>query len=101
MNDARWRIALALGTLLFVAIGSIAILTAKPNRPGATVTAQAVESYYIINCQTYTNIEGQPAIVLDYAKNGEVQNQAIFQSEKERDAFVRYLSSRGLVENRK
>jgi hypothetical protein len=61
--------------------------------------AQRVDVFYILTSRSYIDIDGDTSVILDYAKNGEVQIQGVFESNKERDAFIAHLSAIGKVLN--
>jgi hypothetical protein len=92
--------------LFFIGVFAVAFViaeyTVKHTAPTTTVKMEhSVDEYYILSSTSYTNLDNIPTIVFDYAKNGEVQVQALFETTSERDEYIRYLDTLGTVLNKK
>jgi hypothetical protein len=94
----------------FIAIGSIVIvcLAAVSAFIGFAMTSQAAQIetqetrriFYITQSQTFVTMDGGEAVILDYARDGEMQTQAVFKSIVERDDFIAHLEIFGPVVNK-
>jgi hypothetical protein len=58
-------------------------------------------SVYIISRAEIINFEGQKIFLLDYARNGITQSQAMFYSGSDRERYERYLERTSYVENKR
>jgi hypothetical protein len=88
---------LQIGLFILVAVVAVCLLNAAVNSKTETVK-QTVPHFIIVSREQYPLFDGTGGYILEWAKDGEMQIPAAFQSLEEREIFERYLEMCGEVE---
>lgn len=94
------QIIIALAIMIFIAY----LVAYQVHLSGGYETPTSVDarpSIFIIQAFAFESMDGQKSYVLDYAKDGEVQAQAVFSSSGQLSAFRHYLDEKYGIVNKK
>lgn len=103
-TKGRAKIGLALFAVFFLAFGALIGSRLNSREPAVSVDASSLVEeprFYILRSEAYPSIDGGVNLVLDYAREGVVQAQAVFDTTEQRDAYIKHLETLGRVLNKR